>query len=79
MKKVNTQENIRGAWIKRYEIHQLRNDVSREIEYEKNPQQNELNNADVVIEVKMLTYLTISYHQRKTLLNSQMTSMRMDF
>ena len=55
MKKVNTQENIRGAWIMRHEIHQLRNDVSREIEYEKNPQQNELNNADVAIEVKMLT------------------------
>ena len=39
----------------RHEIHQLRNDVSREIENEKNPQQNELNNADVAIEVKMLT------------------------
>ena len=50
MKKVNTQENIRGAWIMRHEIHQLRNDVSREIENERNPQQNELNNADVAIE-----------------------------
>ena len=50
IKKANTQEKIRGAWITRYEIHQLRNDVSREIENEKNPQQNELNNADVAIE-----------------------------
>ena len=50
MKKANTQENIRGAWITRHEIHQLRNDVSRKIENERNPQQNELNNADVVIE-----------------------------
>ena len=50
MKKANTQENIRGAWITRHEIHQLRNDVSREIKNEKNPQQNERNNADVAIE-----------------------------
>ena len=50
MKKANTQENIRGAWITRHEIHQLKNDVSREIENERNPQQNELNNADVAIE-----------------------------
>ena len=50
MKKANTQENIRGAWITRHEIHQLRNDVSRETENERNPQQNELNNADVAIE-----------------------------
>ena len=50
MKKANTQENIRGAWITRHEIHQLRNDVSREIKNEKNPQQNESNNADVAIE-----------------------------
>ena len=48
MKKANTQENVRGAWITRHEIHQLRKDVSREIE--RNPQQNELNNADVAIE-----------------------------
>ena len=34
----------------RHEIHQLRNDVSREIENERNPQQNEPNNADGVIE-----------------------------
>ena len=33
-----------------HEIHQLRNNVSREIENERNPQQNELNNADVAIE-----------------------------
>ena len=50
MKKANTQENIRGAWITRHEIHQLKNDVSRETENERNPQQNELNNADVAIE-----------------------------
>ena len=50
MKKANTQENVRGAWITRHEIHQLRKDVSREIENERNPQQNELNNADVAIE-----------------------------
>ena len=49
-KKANTQENVRGAWITRHEIHQLRKDVSREIENERNPQQNELNNADVAIE-----------------------------
>ena len=34
----------------RHEIHQLRNDVSREIENERNPQQNEPNNTDGVIE-----------------------------
>ena len=50
MKNANTQENIRGAWITWHEIHQLRNNVSREIENERNPQQNELNNADVAIE-----------------------------
>ena len=50
MKKANTQENVRGASITRHEIHQLRKDVSREIENERNPQQNELNNADVAIE-----------------------------
>ena len=50
MKKANTQENVRGAWITRHEIHQLRKDVSREIENERNPQQNELSNADVAIE-----------------------------
>ena len=50
MKKANTQENIRGAWITRHEIHQLRKDVSREIENEKNRQQKEPNNADVAIE-----------------------------
>ena len=50
MKKANTQENVRGAWITRHEIHQLRKDVSREIENERNRQQNELNNADVAIE-----------------------------
>ena len=49
-KKANTEENIRGAWITRLEIDQLGNDVSREIENERNPQQNELNNADVAIE-----------------------------
>ena len=49
-KKANTQENIRRAWITRLEIHQLRNDVSREIENERNPQQNELNNAGFAIE-----------------------------
>ena len=42
-------KNIRGAWITRHEIHQLRNDVSSEIENERNPQQNKLNNADVAI------------------------------
>ena len=50
MIRANTQENIRGAWITRNEIHQLRNDVSREIENERNLQQNEPNNADEVIE-----------------------------
>ena len=30
MKKANTQENIRVAWIMQHEIHQLRNDVSKE-------------------------------------------------
>ena len=50
MKKANTQENVRGAWITRHEIHQLRKYVSREIENDRNPQQNELNNADVAIE-----------------------------
>ena len=50
MKKANAQENIRGAWITRHEIYPLRNDVSREIENERNAQQNELNNADVAIE-----------------------------
>ena len=50
MKNANTQENIRSAWITRHEIHQLRNNVSREIENERNPQQNQLNNADVAIE-----------------------------
>ena len=50
MKKPNTQENIRGAWITLLEIHQLRNDVSSEIENERNPQQNELNNAGFAIE-----------------------------
>ena len=50
MKKAKTQENIRGAWITRLEIHQLRNDVSREIENDRNSQQKELNNADVAIE-----------------------------
>ena len=50
MKKANTQENITGAWITRHEIHQLRNDVSRETENERNLQQNELNNADIAIE-----------------------------
>ena len=49
IKKANTQENIRGAWITRHEIHQLKNNVSRETENERNPQQNELNNADVAI------------------------------
>ena len=48
MKKANTEEN-RGAWITPHEIHQLRNDVSREIENERNPQQNKFNNADVAI------------------------------
>ena len=48
--KANTQENIWGAWITRHEIHQLRNDVPRAIENERNPQQNELSNADVAIE-----------------------------
>ena len=48
--KANTQENIWGARITRHEIHQLRNDVPRAIESERNPQQNELNNADVAIE-----------------------------
>ena len=33
-----------------HEIHQLRKDVLREIKNERNPQQNELNNADVAIE-----------------------------
>ena len=37
MKKANTQENIRGTWITRYDIHQLRKDASRETENEKNP------------------------------------------
>ena len=50
LKKTNTQENIRGAWITGHEIHQMRNYVSREIKNERNPQQNEPNNADVAIE-----------------------------
>ena len=33
-----------------HEIHQLRNNVSREIENERNPQQNQLSNADVAME-----------------------------
>ena len=52
MKKTNTQENIRGAWITRHEINQLKNDVSMDIENERNPQQNKPNNADVAIEGK---------------------------
>ena len=52
MKKGKTQENIRGAWITRHEIDQLRNDLSREIENWRNPQQNEPNNADVAIEAE---------------------------
>ena len=31
------------------------------------------------LKVNMLTYLTILYHQKKELSNSQMTSMRMNF
>ena len=50
IKKVNTQENIRGASIMRHEIHQLRNDVSRKIDNKRNPQQNEPNNAYVATE-----------------------------
>ena len=42
LKKANTQENIRSAWFTQHEIHQLRNNVSREIENERNPQQNDL-------------------------------------
>ena len=52
MKKANTQENIRGAWITRHEINQLKNDVSMDIENERNPQQNKPNDADVAIEGK---------------------------
>ena len=52
MKKANTQENIRGAWITRHEINQLKNDVSMDIENERNPQQNKPSNADVAIESK---------------------------
>ena len=69
-KSKHSRKYSRGAWIMRHEIHQLRKDVSREIENERNPQQNDLN---------MLTYLIISYHQKKTLSNSQMTSMRTNF
>ena len=43
-------DNVRGAWITRYEIHKLRNNASREIENERNTQQDEFNNADVAIE-----------------------------
>ena len=50
MKKANTQENVRGSLIARLEIYQLRKNVSREIENKRNPQQNESNNTDVVIE-----------------------------
>ena len=61
MKKANTQENIRGAWITRHEINQLKNDVSMDIENERNPQQNKPNDADVAIEGKNvhLTHSTI--------------------
>ena len=67
MKKANTQENIRGVWITRDEIHQLRNDISREIENKRNPQQNEPSNADVAIEGEHVDLSHISYHQNKTL------------
>ena len=50
MKKANNQENVRGSLIARLEIYQLRKNVSREIENKRNPQQNESNNTDVVIE-----------------------------
>ena len=79
MKKANTQENIRGAWITRHEIHQLRNDVSREIENERNPQQNELNNADVTIEGENADLPHNIIPHKKTLSISQMTPMRKNF
>ena len=79
MKKTNTQENIRGAWITQYEINQVRNEVSREIENERNLQQNEAKNADVAIEGENVDLLHNTIHQKKMLPNSQMTSMRMNF
>ena len=50
MKKANTQENNTGAQSTLQEKYQSRNDVSREIENERNQQQNELNNADAATE-----------------------------
>ena len=78
MRKANTQENIRGAWITWQEIHQLRNDVSRETENERNLQQNELNNADVAI-VGKHTDLPNNIIPPEENAISQMTSMRMNF
>ena len=79
MKKTNTQENIRGAWITQHEINQVRNNVSREIENERNLQQNEPNNADVAIEGENVDLLHNTIHQKKMLPKCQMTSMRMNF
>ena len=50
LEKANTQESIRDVWIMQHEVHQSRNNVSREIKNERSPLQNEPNNADVVIE-----------------------------
>ena len=79
IKKVNTQENIRGASIMRHEIHQLRNDVSREIDNERNPQQNEPNNAYVAIEGEHVDQPYNIIPPEEKLLNTHMTSMRMNF
>ena len=79
MKKTNTQENIRGAWITQHEINQVRNNVSREIENERNLQQNEPNNADVAIEGENVDLLHNTIHQKKMLPKCQMTSMRTNF
>ena len=57
----------------------MRNEVSREIENERNLQQNEANNADVAIEGENIDLVHSTIHQKKMLPNSQMTSMRMNF
>ena len=54
----------------RHKIHQLRNDVSREIENERNPQQNEPNNTDGVIEGEHVGLPHNVIPQKTTLLNS---------
>lgn len=50
MIKESSHKNIRGAWLTWHQIHQLRNDVTREIANERHPQQKQPNNAHVAIE-----------------------------